>query len=1039
MSCKSGKNAREIEDNWESFQHDQQNTGVSSVALSFPLYLNWDRQFVNGPQPAWPAPAKQDYYNGKRKLEPLVTYDRAFQPIVVGNKLFLASSANNSVTCYNLVSGEVHWVFYTGAPNRVAPLSYQGYLYVGSDDGYVYCLSQESGELLWKKSFGGQRTIVGNGRLVSSVPIRTGIVAKGDTLFVAAGLLPEEKVTINACEASSGAILWSKEVKELAPQGYPVLQDSLWYIPNSRVQPMVFSTRNGAMVKKLKGDGGDNISMVDGRLIFGIDWNGELDVRRLLESAITGYKVTGEKGRLFVASDFSVTAIDLQDYADNYREQKILEREIKTVASELKNQSGEVSHQLDSLRSQLERLKSNKFIWQTESSKSFALIKSANALISGQQDRVVAYHPESGEELWSHPVTGRPYGLAVTQQGLIASTDKGHVYCFGKKQRYVNASNAIKQESSNQGVLQKAKELARRFPRKKGFALVVGDASLVESLTQVSDYHFVGTCESDKKLFSSRSRLDESGLYGLKSSLFEGHFMNQQFADYLFNIVIVEDKVDKATFNSWQSDLFRIIAPSGGRILLSRRNGREMAELLLKAYPDQLKLIEDSDYWVIERLKLPGSGEWTHLYANASNTVSTTDRYASDLVRPLWFGQPGPHEMIDRHHRGSSPLFKDGLLIIPGENGVMGVDAYNGTLLWKKDIPNFKRIKISRDAGSVVMDEQAVYAVADNFCYVLNPETGDEKQMLRVPQIKHTSEDAHWGYLASEGILLLGSGRKPSAIFNRYSRLDWSEYSRLVTSNYLFGMNKTTGKKMWSYQGGVILTPSICVGDDKMYFVESHHPDALNDDDGLMTFATLKQDLSVVAIDIHSGQVVWKQAYGFGLIEHILFGSYSSGKLVMSGSGNKQGSLWYGTYAFNGDTGELEWNKEKKHLTWTNGSHGEQIHRAVIMNNVVYTEPFAFDLQTGQEKTDWKLNRNGHSCGNISAADGVLYFRATNPAVCIPDEGSKGQQLNNTTRPGCWINMIPAGGLLMIPEASSGCSCNFPLQMSIVYQPMAGE
>ena len=38
-------------------------------------------------------------------------------------------------------------------------------------------------------------------------------------------------------------------------------------------------------------------------------------------------------------------------------------------------------------------------------------------------------------------------------------------------------------------------------------------------------------------------------------------------------------------------------------------------------------------------------------------------------------------------------------------------------------------------------------------------------------------------------------------------------------------------------------------------------------------------------------------------------------------------------------------------------------------------------------------------------------------------------------RPGCWINIIPAGGMVLIPEASSGCTCGYPMQTSVGYVP----
>jgi hypothetical protein len=44
-------------------------------------------------------------------------------------------------------------------------------------------------------------------------------------------------------------------------------------------------------------------------------------------------------------------------------------------------------------------------------------------------------------------------------------------------------------------------------------------------------------------------------------------------------------------------------------------------------------------------------------------------------------------------------------------------------------------------------------------------------------------------------------------------------------------------------------------------------------------------------------------------------------------------------------------------------------------------------------------------------------------------------RFNTVSRPGCWINMIPAGGLVLIPEASSGCTCGFSLQTSVAYIP----
>jgi hypothetical protein len=50
-------------------------------------------------------------------------------------------------------------------------------------------------------------------------------------------------------------------------------------------------------------------------------------------------------------------------------------------------------------------------------------------------------------------------------------------------------------------------------------------------------------------------------------------------------------------------------------------------------------------------------------------------------------------------------------------------------------------------------------------------------------------------------------------------------------------------------------------------------------------------------------------------------------------------------------------------------------------------------------------------------------------------KSSEARKVSTETRPGCWINLLPVGGLLLSPEASSGCTCNFAVQTSIAFIP----
>jgi hypothetical protein len=107
-------------------------------------------------------------------------------------------------------------------------------------------------------------------------------------------------------------------------------------------------------------------------------------------------------------------------------------------------------------------------------------------------------------------------------------------------------------------------------------------------------------------------------------------------------------------------------------------------------------------------------------------------------------------------------------------------------------------------------------------------------------------------------------------------------------------------------------------------------------------------------------------------------------------------------------------------------------------------EPVLYDLEHGElvrlgaQPEAWRLIRPGHSCGTISGSADCLFFRANNPTVLDMGAlaaGTQHLQKLAPSRPGCWINIIPAGGLLLIPEASASCVCHYSLQTSMAFRP----
>jgi hypothetical protein len=97
--------------------------------------------------------------------------------------------------------------------------------------------------------------------------------------------------------------------------------------------------------------------------------------------------------------------------------------------------------------------------------------------------------------------------------------------------------------------------------------------------------------------------------------------------------------------------------------------------------------VSSAQGWKLQRRgKLPGAGEWTHQYGDAANTSFANDQRIRDGLGVLWYGDPGPSAMINRHEAAGSPLSTNGRMFIQGTDSIMAYDAYNGNFLW--DVKN---------------------------------------------------------------------------------------------------------------------------------------------------------------------------------------------------------------------------------------------------------------------------------------------------------------------------------------------------------------
>ncbi|MFC1497606.1 PQQ-binding-like beta-propeller repeat protein [Verrucomicrobiota bacterium] len=197
-----------------------------------------------------------------------------------------------------------------------------------------------------------------------------------------------------------------------------------------------------------------------------------------------------------------------------------------------------------------------------------------------------------------------------------------------------------------------------------------------------------------KKVAAARKYIQTKGLYGKVSvNVFDGK--NLPYADNLVNLIVIRDP--GSGIRDIGKEIERVLAPRG--VAMARKGsgldftGGDGAE---SKRPDPE---EGLDGWTMYRKPVPPSiDEWTHWKHGADGNVVSKDKLVGPPRYVQW--QVGP--MWQRHH-GMIPSFwnmvsaSGRIFYIADEapmsfSGIPGIwrlsarDAFNGKLLWKRDI-----------------------------------------------------------------------------------------------------------------------------------------------------------------------------------------------------------------------------------------------------------------------------------------------------------------------------------------------------------------
>ncbi|MBI2439793.1 MAG: PQQ-binding-like beta-propeller repeat protein [Lentisphaerae bacterium] len=747
---------------WPAYRHDARRSAVTEESLQFPLSPAWVYRCPQPPAPAWTEPDKN-----LNRLD----FDYAAHPVIAAGLVCFGSSADDTVRALDAQTGALKWQFTTGGPVRFAPSFAKategkpqiekGRVYLGSDDGRIYCLEAATGKPVWIfNAAPADEAFIGNGRMISRWPIRTGVLVESNIVYFAAGMWATEGVYLYALAADSGKVIWCNDtlgsglprishavysVAGVNPQGAILAGDDILVVPTGRTSPAFFDRATGRLRYHQPGGGGS------GNNGSGSAW------------AV----IDGDRCYMFSKAAYTGVGVGCMDL-------HTLKEGVAGVAA----LSG-ISYffgPFSLFEGKVSALVRN---GQVVARRAYGLIQAGSALVAGGDgevwaepaagrpgDKRAAAKKASADALWRARVNGRAYELAVANGRLYVSTDSGEITCFapgiattepphlnplpkGERKQAKQPLSATKVATDSgagipsppegparglaggegrvRGSVGNLAEQLQQAGMDGGYAVIIGDrdGSLAKLLAAETRLQALVPLPQPEAQALREHLLRTTAYYGTRIHVWAvTNLQHLPFPQYCANAVIVAQDVRGLSGR----ELYRLVRPLGGLLLMSGDRRTAAIQLLKDTGAPADEIVAAAALPRLMRGALEGAWDW--------NSKLPGDGRVRWPLRLQWFGEPGPTKLYDRKSFQNSLTGANGLFFVLGDHTLTAVDAYNGWEWWSRPLPYAPRghgISMGADATSVYLSMSRSYFSTTNPVVVqLDARTGRQRQIYGV-------------------------------------------------------------------------------------------------------------------------------------------------------------------------------------------------------------------------------------------------------------------------------------------------------------------
>jgi outer membrane protein assembly factor BamB len=1029
------------------WRYDANRSAASPEVLPTQLHLQWVRQLPPC-EMAWPNESR-------------LHFDASYEPIVMGNMLFLGVAADGSVRALDTETGEETWRFYTEGPVRFAPAAWQGRLYVGSDDGFLYCLAGDSGKLLWKVRGAPEDRLdyrhLGNNRLISFWPVRGGPVVADGTVYFGAGIWPTLGVFVVAVDARTGKTLWVNDNSNylsqvridhnvlheagLSPQGYLLINGDKLLVPNGRSFPARLERETGELLYYVQGyrNGDCRVSTI-GKFAF-VGSHGVMRVEDGREAGCRWVEAGENAPNAFDGSKFHLFEGPMLPYkmfpACNW--QSVLTPEAvygmdkgKFYAYDLTNpQVSEYDKEHGGRRLKPWRW-DLPLLWSAETRQakgnppSGVVIKASGRLYGHAGRTLVALElPSGGSEpriAWQQQISGTPSSMLAAAGRLFVVTEEGAIHCFGPEEREATTHAIEKAPLSNRDDrwAQTARDILERSRATEGYCLVLGldEGRLVEELVRQSKLRVIAVDADPGKVNALRDKMIAAGLCPARVDVFTGEPFGFLFPPYLANLIVSENP-SAAGFQpeAHAAKLYEVLRPYGGVICLDlAENTRSVFAQTIESAKLPDRELEYADGLALLRREgaLPGSASWTHETADSGRSYCSQDQLVKAPLGVLWYGDGVNHGFYKNkdYGVGVKPQVVGGRLFAYQifSRTLHAMDVYTGRLLWKAKVEHFTRYASMEDG---------IYVAGGDKCVVLDPASGEAKNTFSYRMTEGTTPQVSDVRVGGDVIVIAAGYEKVRSI-----------EKGLWDSKLLVALDRRSGQQLWTRRAEERFNNNaVAVAQGMVFCIDSVSPteSAAEQRRGSGSQTELA---TILALDGRTGREKWRATTTNPFREYATGGGWlgirtnddwlafaDQAGLLLTGRHNE-------VHALDARTGNELWHKRI--------GGGQPV--IVMADRFINQAGHTYALRTGELVSGKSLFVRG-GCNYAVANEHLLFVRDRCASYVELDTREK-HYLRNL-RSGCSNSLVAADGLLNAPCFSVKCVCNYPIQTSfaMVHMP----